>query len=294
MINFAIAAVLAVSVVVTVVTLYVRYLRRLSIRRRWIRFCFPDPDKPDVVNGARLATFAAASYAGTPEAAALVRYCGDEHKLVVVRRGSADVTVVIRAGSNQAIVAIAGTNERSDLRVDADVRPTTVAERRRVHGLQRKWDGETIVHHGFADHAIFIRSALMSIPELKDRQIWIAAHSLGGAAAALLPFFLAADYAAIHTFGSPKPIAKDSPTDPNFGVLRWRRPADIIPLLPAIGFRQPTSTERFIRYRGSVSDSLQWYELAIAAATYGIRRLWSGRRDHSAASYDFDLHDLQV
>lgn len=177
------------------------------------------------------------------------------------------------------IVAIAGTDDWLDVRHDLRVQATTLAQ-------------GPAVHCGFAAHAVDCRVALKNWRDLiarPDATVWITGHSLGGAAAVLLPLFLEVPAARIYTYGSPPAIAQGSGGTYVRSVTRFAHIMDVVPKVYR-SLYEHVGRPFWIRSSGKVTGSpsaIHWAAEGLAKVGRILTRgfLAANKHYHSMAQY---------
>ena len=127
-------------------------------------------------NDAILADYASASYHMPPEDEARCLWPNFHVFTNLIAHG------FVVWDDEHAIVSIAGSDDANDAVLD-------------VMSTYMKV-GEFHIHSGFALYAALVKSELDKIPELKYRSVILTGHSLGGAAAIVLPLIDASSSAA--------------------------------------------------------------------------------------------------
>lgn len=129
--------------------------------------------------------------------------------------------------TKMAVLAFRGTElSLKDIKTDISARLTEV-----VH------DDEIVLMHSgywiqFSSLRDQIEMAIQSA-DIKDKQLYITGHSLGGALAVTATKFLASDSTgACYTYGSPPVGTKDFETDIKTPIYRIVNHVDIVPRLP--------------------------------------------------------------
>lgn len=168
------------------------------------------------------------------------------------RNGNA-AGIACRVG-DLAIVSIAGTDDRRDLVLDVDCSAATAAAIAREHDVRCYADSDFVFHRGFTNYAMLTLNALRHLEfDLSGPDVILCGHSLGGAAATLLPWFIPAPVR-VFSFGSPKPLGLASIDKYPFPMMRVIRNTDPMPLLPMCRFQHPIGVEtRVIRYPGDLA-----------------------------------------
>ena len=111
---------------------------------------------------------------------------------------------------NTLIVAVRGTSDRTDVRVDLD------------HEILKAWDEADVdAHKGFTDSAKLVYDAFEEHVPPGTPEIWITGHSLGGAVAHVYARHLLAApehpnlKVTLVTFGSPETFSQNEETTKN-------------------------------------------------------------------------------
>lgn len=163
----------------------------------------------------------------------------------LIESGHVRIRLFFCAAARHAVIAIAGTDEKADwaynVASDPVIRPMPCD-----NGQSRDFT----VHGGFLKYAEVVRGAIAGFSGLPFNfhayMLTIAGHSLGGAAAVLLPAVLADSplpmigrIERVITFGAPKAIhGRDCPFYP-WPATHFRSVDDLVPLLPVSTLRSP-------------------------------------------------------
>lgn len=181
-----------------------------------------------------------------------------------------DVQANLVYNDHRCVIAIAGTNSLRDWFTNLNV---------------RRWKlypyVPISVHEGFWDHASLLSRQVAKLDIPKNAKFLLTGHSLGGAAAMMLPvtsFFYdrAFNIDSIITFGCPRVgnvsyhrHVKD--ICPSTEIIQYVNTGDIIPHLPIRlligGYRHPANKMRLLTREGVVhqSRSAAWKEYLYAA-----------------------------
>lgn len=135
-----------------------------------------------------------------------------------------------------AVLAFRGTEPSlKDIKADIKARLTFVDSSGKT--LPQNHVGESIrIHSGYLNQFNSLRKNIekaLAKPEIKDLQLFITGHSLGGALAITAVKFLASDITgACYTFGSPPVGTKNFEWDIKTPIYRIINHVDIVPRLP--------------------------------------------------------------
>lgn len=199
----------------------------------------PSAEFSPISNGVILAPYAELAY--MPQSLKGVHHAWD--KLKPFKHGSAQGFVAHK--SPQLVVSIAGTNDLVDIGQDLDIQSTVLT------------NGRTQVHKGFADHALEVRAALAKFDfnASPTTEVWIVGHSLGGAAAVLLPLVLdLPGTIRVVTYGAPPVIGQGFGGRYNVDVTRFAHVSDLVPK-PLRALYEHVGRPFWIRANGQVSGS---------------------------------------
>ena len=139
---------------------------------------------------------------------------------------------------NIAILAFRGTElNRKDIKTDVKARLSIVnSDGDDIPHTERAGD-TVLIHSGYLEQFNSIRSEVeqcLNRSELKNLQLFITGHSLGGALAIVATKFLANDISgACYTFGSPPVGTKEFDNDIKTPIYRIVNHVDIVPRLPS-------------------------------------------------------------
>ena len=170
--------------------------------------------------------------------------------------GNAQGLLIRRA--DMAAIAIAGTNDTADAIDDADVGSITIGEHCEATGLTTSAPLATRVHIGFLTHATLVLRGLQSFNLSSCDDVMIFGHSLGGAAASILPMLWPELKAHVVTYGAPPYLKRSSP-EPAQRITRVVHYFDPVPCYPALTYRHPKSTTIYIRRPGSFRTRRPWH-----------------------------------
>jgi len=176
----------------------------------------PFPNRSLLHNGSACAQLAVAAYYGDG-------YAVGWDYVKPLKNSNAAGLVGWHRDSGVSFIAIAGTNDALDAINDADTRKVALPDGTRVHS-------------GFLHYAESVLNAIRLLRikgHLTRRKLFIVGHSLGGAAAEILPLIeptLAPEQ--IHTFGSPRWCASNYALQYPYETTHWRRPLDVVPDVP--------------------------------------------------------------
>lgn len=245
------------------------------------RLSLPTPLATELANAARLAPFACAAY-NRPDLAANVDLI--ERALDVAgghwyRFRQRHVHGLIAETEDTAIVAIAGTDDRDDWRSNLDYgqrRLKYFAKDQRVRIAAA--NERVAVHSGFV-HVAFhvfdmIRDSWAGI--LEKPNIWLTGHSLGGAAASLLPVMWPGVRPHVVTFGAPRVVHRDSIDCLSIETYgshhRWVTIDDLVPQCPPVCYRHPRVAElHYLRGDSDHRHQLPWRDLVWRT----VRHVWN-------------------
>lgn len=265
------------------------------------------------INSHRCAWFAKAAYpreASIRECVASIDWDGFRTFQNSNAAGTVAWTKDTKQSAGVCVISIAGTDDWRDVLQDAaGFIPTTLEDfasqassRNSIGDIDPAY-GPIAIGLGFAMHA---RDVLRGLREIEDslpfawgkKHVWITGHSLGGAAAAVLPL-LARDInpQQIVTFGAPRWLIKgehgylyDFPLD------RWVSNLDFVPDLPRISGVH-VGDVRYIHRGGkfSVYRSLSAYLARAWVLTTGrVSRCRSVVEGHSMNTYIRALAGFEV
>ena len=135
-----------------------------------------------------------------------------------------------------AVLAFRGT-EPSLKDIKADIKARLASVDSKGKALPQNHVGESIrIHSGYLGQFNSLRGDIEKAlvkPEIKDLQLFITGHSLGGALAVTAVKFLASDITgACYTFGSPPVGTKNFDYDIKTPIYRIINHVDIVPRLP--------------------------------------------------------------
>ena len=244
----------------------------------------PDPDYSPLKNAARLAVFARAAYKSANLAREFVSESARRLDWTLAfweTENAAGLLVVYGDEANrQAIVGVAGTDDRFDLRNNLDVCPTRLGIFCRDAGFPEPKCPLAQAHTGFLVHAGLVTRKLQQLEPRLDqcRQVWLVGHSLGGAAASLVPYLWPELAPRVVTYGAPRVLARGS-VEMSFPYTRVVHIHDLVVEVPRLWYRHPQSDCRVIRYCGSVASRITWPERAYRA----MRLVWHWRDWYSAS-----------
>jgi hypothetical protein len=210
---------------------------------------------------------ACAYHADAPEVEAMLlsaaREVRESQSFVAFEDGN--VQGYVLADATRAVVAIAGSNEPADW-----IQNARISQVDRGDALPGK------VHVGFLAHAKLAARLACQTGLLRDRYVLVTGHSLGGAAALLLPDLITdlepgAIVSGVVTLGAPRVgtgslvehLATRQPT-----IQLWNV-GDVVPHLPFhgsfYGYRHPSGTQRYLGSGGNVYRTRRavWWDLAV-------------------------------
>ena len=258
----------------------------------------PNPTHYAVTNAARLASFALAAYGKRtrPMREALDSCDFWEDFEFRNTRG------LVVCNHTIQIIAIAGSNDTYDWRHNFDFWPTSISEFKRSRGLPAEGSSTCGTHTGFLTHAAQAAKCLRPIfdschtPLEREHRSYICGHSLGGAAAILLPHMMSLKPRLIATYGSPRVFSWDS-KPPGYETMRIVQQCDCVPSYPRLMYRHPPSEVRYIRYEGSVKSvrhAPTWLARLCRMAFYVStgNPLEAAKVEHSMSGYNRDLRAL--
>lgn len=185
----------------------------------------PDPNESLLHNGSVCAGLANLSYHGENAVESLLNTWDD---VCHFENANASGLVGWHNSAKVAFISIAGTNQLIDAINDMSCDRVPVT----VEGT----DSTIEVHQGFRDYAQAAINGIRLLQiksHLRRKSLFIVGHSLGGAAAEIIPL-LQSDLIPhqVHTFGSPRWCASENAMDYPFMTTHWRRPEDIVPDVP--------------------------------------------------------------
>ena len=193
------------------------------------------------------------------------------------------VSFSIYQSSGWTVIAITGTDERADWGYSCE-REFVPSE----NGIR--------VHAGFLKFAEVISMALRSEQQnlkCEDCRLLITGHSLGGAAATILPLVSDLNPHSVITFGAPKCMHGEDTHMYAHRVINVRNLDDIIPWIPLAKVNRPWGSPGEVYYlTGSAVSSFpgsplrRFAKQAYSAATYFMRRgKFLGIYDHGMPRY---------
>lgn len=275
---------------------WLRKYRDRVCGERSYAYAMPDRELSDVTNAARLALLCEAAYDIGPAFELLDAWCRQEGKhLTAFTHLNVDGIVV--EDEDNIVIAICGTNDPEDVLNDLDPVQRDVRDICRDVGIRPGGNGRTRVRLGFAAFALSLRQGLEKYfrkgPGIADRTVWLAGHSLGGAAVSLLPYFwplLAGEDVRIVTFGAPRAIGRGK-HETTYNLLGVERVFDTVCWFPRLRNKHPRRRVLYLRYRGSVAGQLTWLAWFVRLAWYAScrRPLAQGAREHAIVWYSWEL-----
>jgi len=147
----------------------------------------------------------------------------------LVELDHSNAQLVAAANEDMVTIAIAGTNEFVDWGFNANLETEQV-----TLPCENLWSVPSIgVHKGIWEYAKLAAYAIERSGVTSGRKVRVTGHSLGGAAALLLPLLMPG-IVSVTTFGAPRCLRSDSAFRYPSGVdvTRYVRPLDIVPDLP--------------------------------------------------------------
>jgi len=218
-------------------------------------------------NAARLATFAEAAYFGHDRFAAERTLFEEENpdgNCTWWSYGNAAGVVYVDA--ERICIGLAGTDDKDDARNDYDFFNQTLGDWSSASDFAvAPGLADTSSTAGFLAYAALcyggIETTLADL-ESDNRRVWIAGHSLGGAAAQILQCTLRYSGCRVYTYGSPRVFRGRVPEEIRVSVRRITDPVVYGPF----GYYHPSSDTIWVRYPGSVRTQLPWKYKPIAAA----------------------------
>lgn len=180
------------------------------------------------------------------------------------------------------IVSIAGTDDRHDALLDA------------LFSYQQI--DRFYVHTGFLLYAVLVREAISQLCLPRSWKYYFTGHSLGGAAAQLMPLLLRnVEDSNVVTFGAPRVMCEDSAGRYLTPCIRVVRREDIVPDYPPQRFLRfaHVGDERVLRGPGDlITGQHDWISRVCRAARLAMTRV-RGRaameatiaKSHSMADY---------
>lgn len=243
----------------------------------------PNPLAHELTNAARLAPFAGAAYGeghAVWQMEEILSANAGEYRRWSVRHCHGLVATTPQC----TIVAIAGTDDPQDWRSNLDCGAYRVGKFRDDHGATiNEVNRDVVLHTGFLQVAWLVyRRLRYRWPELHEcPEVWIVGHSLGGAAATLLPVLWPCLAPHVVTYGAPRVVHRASPVE--LSPLNWRSHHryvaidDLVPQVPLF-YRHTDCPTRILRGYGEVRSKLTWRDWV----RRGLRRLWNWRRPLTA------------
>ena len=237
-------------------------------------------------NAARLAQFARAAYSESIS----VRKRIKDSSLFFEPWQVGNAEGICAANEKVVVLAIAGTNDPADLLNNADFQSITLQRFALDHEFNFFGFGQSKYHLGFLTHAGWVAQNCRKYLGHHD-QIFITGHSLGGAAASLMPLLLPRYKPEVYTFGAPKTPRKGSPQS-GYDLVRVANIFDPVTMLPGVLYDHQLSTPLYVRYNGGVKTTRNlWTRIKQAAfAGYCLTKPKSAiKAAHSMVGYESQL-----
>ena len=204
---------------------------------------------------------------------------------------------------DQIIIGLAGTDGPQDVVNDLDLLPQTIGDWSDATGIpvnaevrQTVSTAGFLAHAGLAyhgvEHTLYTQFGITI--SSAERPVWIAAHSLGGAAAQLMQFTVPYFTSRCFSFGAPR-IIRSGCYLPNRLRCAVRRATDPVIYAPRWHVHPPAEV-LYVRYVGSVRRHMPW-RYRVAALAYASIAWLFGRRaishGHAMSRYEQDLSPLR-
>lgn len=148
----------------------------------------------------------------------------------------ANATGILAWNDDTVVIAIAGTNDFADILQDLDVRPVAFG----LAAVARAAYLRIRIPHGFREHTLQVKTALANTDydwsNIAHKRVFVIGHSLGGAAASILPMCMRIEPIRIYTFGAPKFLYKSDAWRYNLPLWRFVQTSDWVPIVPYFAY----------------------------------------------------------
>ena len=182
----------------------------------------------------------------------------------IVNWGHAEGIIGWLPRTKTCVIAIAGTNDHLDWATNTDVRI-------------RDYEGVEY-HEGFFTYADFFAAGAVTCDKWirEAEKIYVTGHSLGGAAALILPEIMSFEPTQIVTFDAPRCLRSDTAARYPFGtaVLRVVKPMDFVPDVP-LKIKGPF---QYSRISGWSHVGAEWWLLANGRIDTDPSAMWQFMR----------------
>ena len=197
---------------------------------------------------ATLAAFADLAYLTADEIDGSEAVTG--YTVLHLRNGNAQAFLAFT--DDKAYLAIAGSNDGDDWRHNLNVVKIP------INGDDAQG------HQGVIAHAALLAEELNTNKQAEEicatRQVYLCGHSLGGAAAIVLPYLVEwLDPRRTYTFGSPRCLGRRTAgVYPHGGVVRFVSLGDVVPMLPLPIRYAHLGDTRYFNTKGTFYGERMW------------------------------------